>query len=349
MLRPILAVVSALTVLAVAPAQELLAVDFAGNAFGVDITTGASRSLGPTGLSNCNATAIRDGVTYVSCKNGALHQLAVLDPIDYEAKIVVPNLGVDVRGMCAGSAPNQLLAIVDNPNHTDSLYRIDVVSGAVQLIGPTGRSGIQALTRNGPIRAWDVTAGLLVIDPATGAATDPFPGVGSLGADIQFLAMHGGFTFGGRSNLYRIDVATGVPTLVGSGGYADLRGAEEHRGHVSTFGQSCQPQVFLTGSSIAMPGSNLICTTAKHEPNALGIVHIGFQQVTTPIPGSPCSLLVSSDQQMLVTMLPSGVQKFTLQMPPTFGITLHLQLVTPSPSAVGGVLVTNAVKVEVPN
>jgi hypothetical protein len=348
MLRTVAVALSLFAASAPSLAQELLAVDFAGNAFGVDVDTGASRTLGPTGLTACNAMAVRNGVLYVTCKSGSLHQLAVLDPIDYQPAIVIPNLGVDVRGLCAGIAPNELFAVVNNPNNSDSLYRIDVQTGSVQLIGPTGRSSIQALTMNGRLRAWDLIAGLLDIDKTTGAATDPFPAISAMGADIQFLAMHGGITLGGRSQLYRVDVATGVPTLLGAGGYSDLRGAEDHRGRVTKFGQSCQPQVFLTGASAAMPSANVICTTAQHEPNALGVLYIGFQQVTAPIPGSTCSLLVSNDQQMLVPMNQSGVQKFTLPLPPTFGVTLNLQLVTPA-SVPGGVLVTNAICVEVPN
>jgi hypothetical protein len=81
-------------------AQEILGVDFAGDAFAVWTT---SRRIGPIGVTGCNAMAVQNGVYYVSARSGSQHQLATLDPFTVRATVRFPNLGVDVRGLADSS------------------------------------------------------------------------------------------------------------------------------------------------------------------------------------------------------------------------------------------------------
>jgi hypothetical protein len=106
----------------------------------------------------------------------------------------------------------------------DELVTVNLNTGAVTTIGSTGFSGVQALAANGTtLYAWDVSAGLLTVDSGSGLATDvntQAPG----NPNIQALDFGAGGLYGARNELYTIDTGTGVITLVGSGGYTDIRG-----------------------------------------------------------------------------------------------------------------------------
>ncbi|MFO1054611.1 MAG: hypothetical protein U1F36_20500 [Planctomycetota bacterium] len=129
----------------------------------------------------------------------------------------------------------------------DLLYAIDPNNGAATLIGSTSAFvGIQGLAfgANNVLYGWDTNAGLVTISMATGATTDVNPAVGAT-VDIQALGFApGNVLYGARNALYRIDTATGVPTLIGSGGYTDLRGLEFVPG----------PKILDNGSVVTHPG-----------------------------------------------------------------------------------------------
>jgi hypothetical protein len=107
------------------------------------------------------------------------------------------------------------------------LYTINVATGVGTLIGHTG-DGVQGLafSPGGVLYGWDVVLGLVTINTATGAATDVNPAIGGTG-DIQSIIFGpDGKLYGGCNALYIIDPTTGAYTLVGSGGYSDVRGLE---------------------------------------------------------------------------------------------------------------------------
>ncbi len=119
----------------------------------------------------------------------------------------------------------------------DDLYLVDASTGAGTLIGNTGFNGVQGLTTgpDGKLYAWDLGSfnpddgsGLLLIDPTTGLGADVDGSIGETdGVDIQTLAFGSdGKLYGGRDALYLVDPSTGATTLVGSGGYGDIRGFE---------------------------------------------------------------------------------------------------------------------------
>lgn len=348
--------VLAAAAVATAQTHELIAVDFAGTAFGIS-PTGQKRTIGPTGVGNCNAMARLGDQLYVSAKNGNVHQLAVVDAITGVATVVVANLGFDLRGLTANSVfgPGQpeLLGIANLSDNADVLVGIDVDTFAVTVVGPTGRTAIQSLESEGStLWAWDLTAGLLRVDRTSGLATDPFPTVGTQGASIQYLAVdHLSRLVGGNSSLYRIDPNTGVVTLLGSDGFVDLRGAERHFGRVTAAGAGCPVGVggtTLVGGGEAMPGTSIGIASTGHTANTTGVLLIGLAAQSLPIVGSPCLQLVSGDSSIPVTAGTSGLVKRSIPLPNAFAATLHLQLLT-FENVPGGVVATNRLTVEIPH
>jgi hypothetical protein len=111
---------------------------------------------------------------------------------------------------------------------------ISVGTGAVTLVGNTGKAGLQgiAFSPNGTLYGWDLSFGLVRIGSTTGLATlvDPAPPGGH--DYIQGLSFGPGDTLFGVGNtegvalgaLYTIDLTTGKTTLIGTGSYFDSRG-----------------------------------------------------------------------------------------------------------------------------
>jgi len=187
-------------------------------------------------------------------------------------------------------------------------------------------SGIQALTAlNGVLYAWDTTYGLVLIDPATGLATDVEPGASTLGGGIQWLARRGdGRLVGGNATLYEIDPVTGVTTLIG-GSQNDLRGAEPWQQAITHFGTGCY-QVTSMAQINAGPNPTLLTRSTNHEPNALGIVILGISSSSTggvPLPLSidaifgttGCTLYVSLDVTLTGITTGATPANLDLQIP----------------------------------
>ncbi|HEX5051275.1 MAG TPA: hypothetical protein VFZ65_05850 [Planctomycetota bacterium] len=224
---------SALTTLAAQ--NDMIGVSFGGASYALSSATGTGALLGSSGLSGLNSMA-RIGSAIYSVTNGGV--LALIDPVTGAGIPLVatsPSLN-SVRGLATD--PNGVLYAVQDGGSTtipDILYIIDPSTGNATLIGATAPySGLQGLAFDaaGTLYAWDVGTGngigqgLVVVDPTTGSAFDVNPAVGNA-VDVQCLAVSpGGTLYGARSSLYTIDGLTGVATLVGSGGYTDLRGVE---------------------------------------------------------------------------------------------------------------------------
>ena len=209
----------------------LVACNQSGSVFKIDESTGVGSLVGSTGFIGTNSLARDDAGTLYSVPG----PLITIDPTTgvgtLKTNVTPPT---DVRGL-AFSPTNALFAIryggpvgsIDGP---DDLVTIDVATGGVKLVGPTGFNGIQALefSPSGTLYGWDLKKGLVTIDPGTGAATLVNPGSPPPpGVDIQSLAFSpNGTLYGAREVLYRVDTSTGATTLVGSGGYTDVRGIE---------------------------------------------------------------------------------------------------------------------------
>ncbi len=224
----------ALVVIAGGPAgsaaQDMFAVSWTGLTYSLDSATGAGALVGPTGFSMINSMTIdASGTVYAATKQ----HIVTLDKSTGTA-VPIATMTLDVRGMAIDA--NGLIHLVVDGS-PDVLWTFDPATLALTMIGGIHFLGIQALAfaPNGTLYAWDVGGGsgkgdgLLTIHPGTGAGTDVNPGVGSDAsvANIQFLSVRSdGTIFGGCNELYTIDATAGTTTLIGSGGYADLRGGD---------------------------------------------------------------------------------------------------------------------------
>lgn len=145
---------------------------------------------------------------------------------------VTPGAG-DIRGLAFDQA-NQLFAVVNrddnsgSPTLPDDLYKINLAAQTTSLIGSLGFLGVQGFDAapNGDLFAWDGTAGLLRVNPATGAAVDVNPAIGGTAAIQSIVFAPDGRLFGARNALFSIDPVTGAFAQIGPGGGPDLRGIE---------------------------------------------------------------------------------------------------------------------------
>lgn len=210
----------------------LLGCNQSGSLFKIDHTSGTGTSIGPIGFATTNSLARDASGTLYS----APFALITINP-QTGAGTFVKDLQpspTDIRAL-AFSPANVLFGIrngggAGDTTTPDDLVTIDVSSGAVTLVGNTGRAELQALafSAGGTLYGWDFGYGLVKINPATAAATLVNPAVvpGSV-VDIQSLAFApDGTLYGASDELYRVDTSNGATTLVGSGGYTDLRGIE---------------------------------------------------------------------------------------------------------------------------
>jgi hypothetical protein len=209
----------------------------------LDECNGIGTMLGPSGFPGLNSLAKDPGGRLFSVVDnitaGLGSDLVTIDLLTGRAtKVATLNLGAvapDVRGL-AFSTQGVLFAINNSSSgvgaNPDDLFTIDVTTGVGSRVGRTGLVGIQGLdfSPDGTLYGWDagsgdgIGAGLVRIDTLTGLATD-VNGSTSGSGHIQTLAFSpGGTLYGAGDALYRIDVTTGKATLIGGGGYTDLRG-----------------------------------------------------------------------------------------------------------------------------
>lgn len=250
-------------------AQDVIGVAWSGDVYEIDLATGSSSVLGYSGYSKLNAMAKAPDGTMYAMSDG---DLLSIDPVTGLATYVATTSLNSVRGLAFDSAGTLFAA--ENPNATaideDILYTIDVGTGATNYIGATGFFGIQGMSFAGNVLyAFDIGngsgigAGLITIDPATAVSTDVNPGVGGAGSQAQCLFSDGaGNLYCAASELFSVDKATGVVTVIGGGGFS-VRGAEV----VGVSGPSLTVSNLTAGQtatiSVANAGSN-------------GIVFLGY-------------------------------------------------------------------------
>lgn len=274
----VLALPNAVDVRAQGHLQDVLGVSFAGNAAVFDSRNASGFTLGATTRAGHNGMArIGDDLyTTEQVGTGAAAQF-FLNRIDDATGIASRSVALsrDLRALAPGGS-FALLAIAEN-GASDQLVSVNVLSGAITVIGGTGFSSVQGLTLAGnTFYGWDLSAGLLRIDHLSGRATDVNPNVGAEGAGIQFLStLSDGRVIGGQFSIYELDLARGVPSLQGAGAYSDLRGAEERFGVVFPFGTGCNGIAQTIGGSPRVGGS--ITTASSGHGSFDGvIVMIGF-------------------------------------------------------------------------
>lgn len=189
----------------------------------IDAVSGTGASSGSLGWDYVNSLARDAGGNLFSVSQG---QLVQIDPSDLT---LIPVVDLDGLGGATGlafSPMGELFAVARGQTGSDPLYRIDLATGAVTVVGDTRVFGLQGLefSPSGILYGWSVQSGLVTLDPVTAHGTDVNPSVGA-SVEIQTLAFDSaGTLFGARDALFEIDTTTGVAAQVGPGGLGDIRG-----------------------------------------------------------------------------------------------------------------------------
>jgi hypothetical protein len=235
-LAPLGALVGLLMMPVVAGA-DLIGVGFGGNVFRINETTGVGVTVGSSGFATLNSLASNSsGVLYSAEDDPSRTQrLVTINPATGAGTAgAVLNFGAvnpDVRALAF--SPSDVLFAANNTGpigqlNPDDIFTINVATGVATLVGPTGRSGIQGLDfgPGGVLYGWDVDAGLVTINTSTGVATDVNPLIEGTSAIQSIVFTSDGRLFGAREALFTISPATGAFSVIGSGGYTDVRGIE---------------------------------------------------------------------------------------------------------------------------
>ena len=205
--------------------------------FAIDATTGAGGLVGLSGFNRINSLARNSsGALFSAGSRPPLLGTPLLVTIDPNTgvgtEISTLDLGAPANVFALAFSPNDVLFAISNmtPGVTSpqDLFTIDVATGVGTRVGATRRrflSGL-AFSPSGELYAWDIVFGLALIDTLSGAVTDVSLGAGGT-SDIQTIAFAlDGRLFGARDALFAIDPSTGEFSLIGSGGYSDVRGIE---------------------------------------------------------------------------------------------------------------------------
>lgn len=219
------AVATSTAVIASAHAQDIVAVRWNGDVYGIRSDDGSGALIGYSGTNSFDCLTRDDDGRFLLLRRFNFGVISI-DPHIGDALWLGDIFLDDVRGL-ARRSPGFLNAVDDGGiNQLDRLYSVNLNNGTFALMGTCNHGKIEALALapDDTLYAWDTEAGLLTVDPNTGATTDvstQFSG----STDIYSLAFSpDGRLFGARYSLYEIDVNTGETALIGAGPYADIRG-----------------------------------------------------------------------------------------------------------------------------
>jgi len=216
----------------------MIGINFDGSTVLIDEATGTFSPLGPTGFGSTNSLAASaGGVLYTAT--------ALLAPLENVLLTIDPLTGagttlatldfggalVDIRAMAVRPSDDALFAISAGGTiftFDTNLYRINPATGIGTFIAFPGSFGVQGLdfSPGGVLYGWSIFIGLVTIDQATGAIADVNPlDDGGLLQSIAFSPT-GGLYGASIGQLFTIDLATGIETPLGPGGFSSLRGIE---------------------------------------------------------------------------------------------------------------------------
>lgn len=368
-MRRILRAAALLAPLCTAPvvAQDMLAVTFQGQVLRLNSQTSAVTVLATGQSGKSGLTCARDNRLWTTVRSGTAitgfhYHLALLDP--FTGAETLPFGTADVGQLVAltsiASVPD-LFAIRDN-NGPDELVRINTTSGAVTVLGPTGRSDLVAfeITTAGA-RAWSDGLGLVNIALSNGAITDLFPAVGGP-TGMRYLAADPatGSVWLGASTLQLVSLPSGaISGVLATFPGFDIRGAVFTTSRVQPIGQGCQTITSTSAVGAVQPfaaGSPFTALSAHHPASALGLQIVGFSETTylgSPLPVSMdpifgttgCFLRVSAEITLGGVCDASGTMNVTIQLPPTIGFQqFYVQHAVLEPVP-GGISFSNGLRV----
>jgi hypothetical protein len=209
---------------------QLYGVTSGGDLVSIDTTTGVGTVIGNSGFGANDACT--DNAGHILSGGGNPDQIIAINPATAAGSVFLNTTGRPanyfIRGMTVSASNVMYVALSQIDTTTiDRLASIDMTTGAYTVIGPTGRTDIQALafSPSGTLYAIGINNGgtLLQLDPTTGAAT--VIGGGNFGGDDQALTfLPNGTAYACRVGLRTVDPTTGQTTLIGQTGAFDMRG-----------------------------------------------------------------------------------------------------------------------------
>ena len=224
--RPVFGLVlGALTAatLSTAARADFLGVTMTSDAVRIDASTGVQTFVGNCGHVGFNSMA-RDpaGRFVVANQPGSENpHLLYVDPLFGSALAFQFSWQNSVRAM--GFSPAGVLYTIDHFGAQSNLYTLDLPGPFADpiirhFIGQCTFQGIQGMTfaADGTLYGWDVSAGLVVIDPATAVTTDvngTFDGTSM----IQTIAFApDGTLYAAGDHFYTVNRTTGAYTQIGT-------------------------------------------------------------------------------------------------------------------------------------
>ena len=270
-------------------AQDMIGVRWwEGKVYLIDSGTGMGSELSNLAPTGFDSMARDDSGTLWMMAASDLWQL---DPVTGAGTNVatMTNL-VHVTALAYDKATNSLLAVEDGGTFTtnDKLYSISLTTLTDTLVANMSVPGLHGMTfhPNGTLYGWETGAissgvgfGLVTINPTTGAVTDVNPAVDGKWIDIQTLTFGNNKLYGVNNQVHTLDLMTGVMTVVGGGGYGNIRGIEFINGNVvfqpycmaKVNSLGCVPSIAGTGAPSATLGSGfpITCTQARNNKPGL--------------------------------------------------------------------------------
>jgi hypothetical protein len=289
----------------------ILGIQNNASVYTINEATGAATLLQNNPAFAANAmTRTSTGVYYVAggLGNGGLNTVNPVTGQVTAGPQITPN--DDVRGLAASPADVIYATIASGGGSNASLYTINAATGATTLIGAVGVMQALTFSSAGTLYGWSNVVGLVTIDPATAAVTDVNPSVGSAD-NIQTLAFSSGGVLyaGGQTNLYTVDVATGVLTLVGSlAPVTDLRGMEFLAAAPPAPGVSLTPSPLTFGNQvISTTSAAQVLTLQNVGTAALDITSIAASGDFAQTNACPASLAPAATCTINVTFTPTAL------------------------------------------
>jgi hypothetical protein len=288
----------------------ILGIQNNASVYTINEATGAATLLQNNPAFAANAmTRTSTGVYYVAggLGNGGLNTVNPVTGQVTAGPNITPN--DDVRGLAASPA-DVIYATIASGGITANLHTINVTTGATTLIGPVGVMQALTFSSAGTLYGWSNVVGLVTIDPATAAVTDVNPAVGS-DDNIQTLAFSSGGVLyaGGQTNLYTVNVTTGVLTLVGSlAPVTDLRGMEFLSAAPPAPGVSLTPSPLAFGNQvISTTSAAQVLTLQNIGTAALNITSIAASADFAQTNACPGSLAPAATCTVNVTFTPTAL------------------------------------------
>ncbi|MBL9080061.1 MAG: hypothetical protein JNL08_21390 [Planctomycetes bacterium] len=293
---------------------------------------------------------------------GFHHHLALLDPVTGAETLPFGTTDVgQLVALSSFSSVPDLFAIRDN-NGPDELVRLSTTTGAVTVLGQTGRSDIVAfeITSAGA-RAWSDGLGLVNIALSNGTLTDLFPTAGGA-PGMRYMAADPatGTVWLGATTLQIVSLPSGAisGTLATFAGF-DVRGAVFTTSRTQPIGQGCQTITSTSAVGAVQPfaaGLPFTAFSQQHQPSALGLQIVGFSETTflgSPLPLSMdpifgttgCFLRVSGEITLGGVCDASGTMNVTINLPPTIGFQQFYLQHAVLEAVPGGISFSNGLRV----